>query len=444
MLGSGQTAEGQNVVIVGAGLAGLTAAVLLHRLGVHVAVLEAADQVGGRVRTDTIESSAGPVLLDRGFQVYLDAYPEGRALLDYDDLDLGAFEAGAIVFGCGGPARVADPFRDPVGAAKMLGSPVMTPLDAARFAMLDRELRESSEAAIWSRPEQSAIELLRDVGLSERAIDGFFRPFFGGVFFDGSLRTSARMLAFTYRMFAEGRACLPAGGMQRIPEQLASRLDPGAVRVRCPVDRVAPGEVVLGSGERLAADEIVVATDQDAAARLLAGSGFEPKLRTGGRWRSTAMLAFLADEAPTGATLALDGAGTGPVNHLAAPSAAAKRYAAGGRHVIYANVIEGVSGTDWLSHEDHSLLSATQDQLRGWFGRAVDAWEPLGVHRVTHALPEFFAPALSQPERPARVAPGLLIAGDHHANASINGAMASGRRAAAAVMRSLHPTGGTT
>lgn len=48
---------------------------------------------GGRVRTDKVNG----FLLDRGFQIFLTSYPEARAALDYDALQLKPFYAGALV-----------------------------------------------------------------------------------------------------------------------------------------------------------------------------------------------------------------------------------------------------------------------------------------------------------------------------------------------------------
>ena len=44
------------VAVVGAGLAGLTCAVELHRRGYEIAALEASDALGGRVRTAEVDS----------------------------------------------------------------------------------------------------------------------------------------------------------------------------------------------------------------------------------------------------------------------------------------------------------------------------------------------------------------------------------------------------
>ncbi|MFZ5833144.1 MAG: FAD-dependent oxidoreductase [Planctomycetota bacterium] len=94
------------VIVFGAGLAGLCCARRLMESGRDCLLLEASDGVGGRVRTDLVEGFR----LDRGFQVLLTAYPAAQAILDYDRLDLRPFYAGAIVLHAGRFHRVADPW----------------------------------------------------------------------------------------------------------------------------------------------------------------------------------------------------------------------------------------------------------------------------------------------------------------------------------------------
>jgi len=98
-----------DVVVIGAGLAGLTCARRLQAAGVDCIVLEAGDAVGGRVRTDMVDGFR----LDRGFQVLLTAYPAARKWLDYGRLELKKFSAGALVWCDGGRHRVSDPWREP-------------------------------------------------------------------------------------------------------------------------------------------------------------------------------------------------------------------------------------------------------------------------------------------------------------------------------------------
>ncbi|MGB1723367.1 MAG: FAD-dependent oxidoreductase [Ilumatobacteraceae bacterium] len=124
------------VVVVGAGLAGLSCAVTLHRAGVDTIVIEASDGVGGRVRTDQVDG----FLLDRGFQVMLTAYPELHRQFDVEALDLRSFDPGALVMHRGRPNVVADPFRAPRDLGSTLAAGTLrrlgTPLDLLALARL--------------------------------------------------------------------------------------------------------------------------------------------------------------------------------------------------------------------------------------------------------------------------------------------------------------------
>jgi phytoene dehydrogenase-like protein len=99
-----------DVVVVGAGLAGLRAAQLLCRRGLDVVVLEVADRPGGRVATDVVDGFR----CDRGFQVTNTSYPALRAATDLEALALCAFEPAAAVRDAAGALhRYADPRRRP-------------------------------------------------------------------------------------------------------------------------------------------------------------------------------------------------------------------------------------------------------------------------------------------------------------------------------------------
>lgn len=413
------------VVVVGAGLAGLSAALHLSRAGVPVRVFEASDDVGGRVRTDEVETEDGVYRIDRGFQVYLDAYPEGRRLIGLEQLGLRSFYPGAFVYRRGKLRRLADPLRRPFGAIATLASGLIGLRDAYRMALLDLDLRSGSAASLWERPEQQTIELLREARLSERFIDSIARSFYGGVFFDRELKTSARQFAFTYRMFAEGHACLPDGGIDRLPKALAAALPEGVIACGTPVSTVDASGVTLRSGERVEARAVVVATDQTTASTLL------PELGSGNpRWQGTTMLAFAADEPPVDEPiLVLDGEGTGPINHLVVPSEVAQGYAPRGKALIYANAVGSHADLD-----EDTLIEGATEQLAGWFGDQVRRWRRLAVVRVPHALPNADAGALHKPLKPAKLGSGVMVCGDYRANGSDNGAMESGRRAAEAVL----------
>ncbi len=98
-----------DVVVVGAGLAGLRCAQVLGEAGRDVVVLEASDGVGGRIRTDRVDG----FLVDRGFQLLNPAYPAVRRWVDVDALGLQPFGAGVAVRTETGLGLLGHPLRNP-------------------------------------------------------------------------------------------------------------------------------------------------------------------------------------------------------------------------------------------------------------------------------------------------------------------------------------------
>ncbi len=409
------------VVIVGGGLAGLCCAKRLREGGVPSIVLEASDDIGGRVRTDRVDG----FLLDRGFQVLLTAYPETQRQLDYRALDLRSFLPGALVRVDGRFHRVVDPWRRPIDALRHALSPIGSIADKARVARLRHRVVSGTLDRLWSRSERSTRTALVEDGFSDAMIDRFFRPFLGGVLLDPDLATSSRMFEFTFRMFALGDSCVPAAGMGAIPRQVAASSPPEAIRMNCRVVQVADDSVLLAGGERIAARAVVIAAEGDEAARLLG----QPAPRTP---RACTCVYFAADAAPIDeALLMLDGERSGPINNLAIMSNVAASYAPAGASLLAATII----GT--ATESDDRLMPSIRRQLKSWFGPAVDGWRHLRTYRIPYAQPDQTPPALDPVARPVRVRPGLYVCGDHRETASIHGAMRSGRRAAEACLEDL-------
>jgi phytoene dehydrogenase-like protein len=406
----------RQVVIIGAGIAGLCCALRLQEKDIPCVVLEASDAPGGRVRTDKVDG----FLLDRGFQVLLTAYPEARRLLDYRALRLRTFAPGALVRVEGKLHRVSDPFRQPWTLPATLLAPVGSLADKLAIARLRSRVRQGTIEEIWRRPESSSLEALQSFGFSQRMIDSFFRPFFGGIFLETELATSSRMLEFVFRMFSEGRAALPAAGMGAISEQLAARLTPGTVRLEARVEGIGDGAVYLArKRERIPAAAVVVATEASEAARIL------PDLRPPG-FHDTACLYYAAPKAPIAKPiLVLNGEGGGPVDNLCVPSAVAPTYAPAGRSLVSTTVV-GAAGAD-----EADLESEVRKQLTSWFGPEVKGWRHLRTYRIPLALPA--RKNLEPAALPVRRKPGIYVCGDHRETPSLQGAMASGRRAAEAV-----------
>lgn len=411
-----KTNQAGRAVIVGAGVAGLCCALRFQEKGIPCLILEASDGPGGRVRTDRVDG----FLLDRGFQVLLTAYPEARRVLDYKALKLRTFAPGALVRTGGKLHRVSDPFRQPWGLPATLLAPIGTLEDKTGILRFRGHVLKGPLEEIWTRPEMSALAGLRSFGFSQRMIDSFFRPFFGGIFLETELVTSSRMLEFVFRMFSQGRAALPAGGMGAIPRQLASRLPAGTIRFGARVESLGTGEVRLQGGERVPATAVVLATEAPEAARLL------PELHPPGS-HDTACLYYAAPKDPIGKPiLVLNGEGGGPMDNLCVPSAVAPTYAPAGQALVSTTVI-GASGAD-----EKELESEVRKHLASWFGPEVAGWKHLRTYRIPLALPA--RKSLDPAALPVRRKPGIYLCGDHRETPSLEGAMVSGRRAADAVV----------
>src|SRR4051794_22361233 len=166
-----------DVIVAGGGLAGLACARFLHQRGLDVKLLEASDAIGGRVRTDTVDG----FLLDRGFQVLLTAYPEPHHQLRVDHLDLQRFDPGALVRVDGRFHRVGHPFRKPALAWSTAVAPIGTVTDKLRVGLLALDLARTTPRDLMRRPDTSTMAALRARGFTDRMIDRFWRPLFGGI-----------------------------------------------------------------------------------------------------------------------------------------------------------------------------------------------------------------------------------------------------------------------
>ena len=187
--------------------------------------------------------------------------------------------------------------------------------------------------------------------------------------------------------------------------------------------RVEPGRVWLEDGRELAAERVVVATEGPAAAAIL------PEAFRGGlaarREKSTRLVAFAADRSPLSSpTLVVSAEETGPIDNLTVPSDVAAGYAPAGQSLITVSVRQGSQG------DDGQLVNAIREQAAGWFGAAARGWRHLKTVHVRHALPDESPAARRLRPASPRLADGLFLCGDHCGSASINGALASGRRCA--------------
>lgn len=406
--------EQVDVVVAGAGLAGLAAAVRLVRAKLDVRVVEAADRPGGRVRTDTVDG----LLLDRGFQLLNPSYPEARRVLDLGALGLQLFRPGAAVRTGDGLAVLADPLRWPASLPGTLRAPIGSLRERVALVRWAAEIGFGPAARIKRRPD----ETLSDA-LNRRGVDGALRrmvlePFLSGVLAEDELGTSRRVGELFIRAFVRGTPGLPERGMAQMPEQLAAALPDGVLRLRTRVEAVQASTVHTEQGS-VSARAVVVACDPTTAYRLLN--------LPAPRMRALTTFYHCAATPPTDSRLLhVDGTRSGPVVNTAVVSNAAPTYTSGGRALIASTVL-GVAS------------EAREPEVRAHaariYGVDAGAWEHVATYPIPEALP---AMPPGQPlRRPVDLGGGVFIAGDHRDTPSIQGALVSGRRAADAVLTRL-------
>jgi protoporphyrinogen oxidase len=407
------------VAIIGAGLAGLCCARRLAELRIPFVIWEASDGIGGRVRTDLVDGFR----LDRGFQIYLPSYPEGRRVLDYDRLDLRPFSRGAIVRLAGRFHRVADPRAELLTAVRSIFGPIGSTGDKLKLiSFVNRVLATDSPSAT----DQPAIDLLRHSGFTDAMINRFFKPFLGGVFLDSDLATSSRFLCFVLQQFARGPGAVPAKGMGEIPKLIATQLPENSIQLSSTVRAIQPGRVELASGQKIDARAVVVATEAPVAKRLLG----DQTVNDAGR--RTVTLYFAATTPPLSEPmLVLNGDENGLVNSIVNLSSCSSEYAPPGQSLMSVSII-GMPQCD-----DESIEMRVRQELSSWYGDVVKRWTHLRTYRIHYALPDMSVGQLEPWQRPVRIRPGVYVAGDHRDQGSINGAMESGLRAAQAVAEDL-------
>ncbi|MFF4646175.1 FAD-dependent oxidoreductase [Streptomyces sp. NPDC001389] len=405
-----------DVVVIGAGAAGLACAADLDTAGLRVRLLESEDTVGGRIRTDRVAGFT----TDRGFQVFNTGYPQVKRRLDLRALRLRPFTPGVLVHTDAGRLRLGDPTRRPRDGVGLLTGGRVGPRDLLALGVLSARALLAPASRVRARSDVTTRTALADAGFSEEFVEMFFRPFLSGVFLEDSLETSARFFHLVWRSMLRGTLCLPRDGIGAVPAQLAAGLPPGALRTSSPVSGLTPGGVLLDDAE-LRARAVVVATGAGAAARLLPGLRPSPG-------RTVTTLYHAAERSPLPEPTLLVDARRRFLNSCVLTEVQ-PGFSADGRALVSTSVL-GAPGPA----EEAAVVSALAEA----YGTDTGTWEP--VHRVTvrGALPAMPPPLPLT--RTTRLAPGRYVCGDHRATGSLQGALASGARAAREVLADLGAT----
>lgn len=404
----------KKIVIIGAGVSGLVAAINLEEAGYKPIIYDKNDRVGGRVQTDYIDGNT----YDKGFQILLPNYPAVQKYLDINLLHLKYFTSGAFVFKKGYQSKLGNPNRDFDLLFSTLFSKLASFSDKLKILKLARKLNKKSFDEIFKSESTSTLEYLKSHGFSDQVIDNFFKPFYAGIFLEEHLRTSSRMFEFTFKLFSKAKAGIPEKGIQAIPNQLANRLKNTTFHFNTSIDKVVDNKVSLKDGSNFEADFIIIATDPSALISNLKNQQ--------SNWKSVDNLYFEVENRvinlPMIGLIAEPGALINNIHYL---TLASKK-----TQILSVSVIKSHD----LSKEE--LVKLVEKELK-----EICEIEPVKLlkhYKIGQALPDILDVNYQIPHTETKLKDNIFLAGDVLSNGSLNAAMLNGESAARAVIEHIN------
>ena len=381
------------VVVIGAGLAGISAALHLERNNREVILLESSDRAGGRVATDRIDG----YLCDRGFQLINSKYPALQELDVVQEIDFIA--APRIIEVAMGTAHftLGDPRVSPWSALDRATGTIPEKLALIRYLLtksvssksIGEELRAAGTGNLYSR---------------------VLEPFLTGVFLASPERVDAIYGKSVIKSFVSGSPGLPRNGVGELSTALSRRVKD--LRLGNRVEAIR-GNVVETNNGSIEASEVIVATDATTASQLLDLRDI-PALVGCTTWYHS------VDSTTRNGRLIIDGQARGPVMNTLAISKISSSYAPAGKDLI--------STTTPLSITE----SETRRHLSLLWGSDTRDWELVAKYEIPSALPlQSVGRSLTQK---IAVRENIYCIGDHRSTPSQQGALFSGRLAAELIL----------
>ena len=405
------------IYIVGAGVSGLVAAQVLENQGYQPVILEASDRAGGRVKTDIKKGFQ----LDHGFQVLLSSYPAAQKYLNFKALKLQELKPGAVIFNNGKQQIIGDPLRDISTLFSTLFSGIGTLSDKFKIFQLNLKLKNKSIEAIFSSDEISTKAYLQEFGFSSQIITQFFTPFFTGIFLENELTTSSRMFEFVFKMFGEGLAVIPKGGMEEISKQLVVNLSNTTFQYNTKVTSVSDEEIILHTGDKLASTATIIATDASKLVKNAPSKNLS--------WKSCQTLYFTANKRVIEKSMiGLIYNENSLVNNIFYHTSIATHSN---------NTKELLSVTVVKEHQlsEEQLIATVTKQLQEEC--TIDHLTFLAVYHIKKALPDLKDIKYEVSPSETQLSSGIFLAGDVQLNGSLNAAMIAGENAALQVIASI-------
>jgi protoporphyrinogen oxidase len=404
----------KQIVIIGAGVSGLVAAINCEQAGFHPILIDADKQIGGRTQSITKDGE----VLDNGFQVLLTEYTTVKKYLDLPSLHLKYFTPGAFVFKGRKEYELSDPLRHWWKLPNMIFSGIGTLMDKWHIFTLSRKLKNEAEERFFDGNTQSTLEFLKSYGFSDRIIHLFFKPFFSGIFLEDRLETPASMFQFVFGKFSKGQAAIPEKGIQEIPNQLFKKLKNTTLLLNKKVERVEDHELIFEDGETMGFDRLIVATD----GQYLFEQGFE-KIP----YHHHIQYYFKTDRPLLGKKIGLFADDTSDILTVAALGEL-KGIKKGGRGYLLSVTLKKEIDYDQLAI--YKLI----DDLRRFFKIPELPLTLVHFNFIGRALPVCSRFYYHRPLTDFIHAPNVFLAGDYLLNPSLDAAMRSGEMAVTALL----------
>ena len=405
------------VHIIGGGISGLVAAQVLESHGLSPVIIDGSDRVGGRLKTDTVKGFQ----LDRGFQVLLSSYSAAKKYLDYKSLNLQNLKAGSCVFAGGKQYFFGDPIRDVSLFIPTLFSPLGTLGDKLKVAKLNFHLQKKSIDKIFEDREITTKEYLTAKGFSKNIIKNFFTPFFSGIFLEDELYTSSRMFEFVFKMFGEGLALMPKGGIEDISIHLKDKLQKTEIHHNSFVSNVKGMEITMSDGKKIKTNYTIIATEPTNLVEGLKGQKVD--------WKSCQNLYFTcSSRVYEKAFIGLVSNQECLINNIFYPTSIPTDKK-GKDELISVTVVKDHGLTE------KELIERVKNELKKEC--KIEGITFLKLYNIPKALPKLNNLQYDITPSETKLKDGVFLAGDLLLNGSLNAAILAGEKAALGVLEAL-------
>ena len=387
-----------DILIIGAGISGISSAIMCERNGLDYIILEKSHRPGGRIGSVYEEGYT----FDIGFQVFNTAYHVAKSLMDIDTLNLKYFKPGALIHSGESCEIISDPMRDISQIFTTLFSKIPSFADKLKILKLKNSLLEYSIDNDLS-DDKETIAFLKDYGFSDKFINNFFYPFFSGIFLENELITSSKFFKYVFSKFSNGLASIPAKGMQEIPNNMLKKINNDSLLYDREVKEIlSQTKVKLSDGQILEAKQIIFTGESQALVK-----------RKNIKYNSVKTLYFSIDALPPSSNYIHLFPNDRLINNIAFLTSISKEYSKKNDHLISVTILEkNVSKSE--------LVKYTHEVLKNFYGGDINFLKYYNIKKATIFQPVGFYHHHQLNEN------NFYFTGDNLAYGSIEGAVLSG------------------